>query len=470
MEHTIRLLDEKIDALRQELAALTIRLVNIKSVQGEPAPDTPFGIGPKQVLDEVLSLGQAAGFYCKDYHTGVISLALEDAQPDLGIWLHGDVVPEGDGWEFDPYNAVEYKGCIIGRGATDNKGQLAAIFLLLKLFKELDIPLSYNPALYVGSNEENGKQDLVGMPGNPDAPGFCNIATPPALSLVPDSGFPVGYGGKGSVRIFLRSKTPLTGCRFLAGQPEAPGLATAVLQGTLLPEALPDCEISGNAITARTAPRHASSPDPNGNMITLLAKGMLAWEQTPDCDRPIWEFLRDVSLDVEGKLLGIAATAPDMKPLTVFTGRVDDVEGSPEVVLNVRYPDSITRAEILERVQAVAEQRGFYMARSQAGSDAYRMPKDTPIVHALCQAVADVDGEVKAPYTISGGTYAHELPNAYVFGTNGNLPPADFTKGRGGAHGIDECVSLDRLQRAMRIYARALLRLNDCIPFVSPKS
>ena len=44
---------------------------------------------------------------------------------------------------------------------------------------------------------------------------------------------------------------------------------------------------------------------------------------------------------------------------------------------------------------------------------------------------------------------------------NGCKPPEDFPKGRGGAHGIDETVSLDRLQRAMRIYARAMLALND---------
>ena len=65
------------------------------------------------------------------------------------------------------------------------------------------------------------------------------------------------------------------------------------------------------------------------------------------------------------------------------------------------------------------------------------------------------------PYTLGGGTYAHHLPNAYVFGMNGCLPPDDFPKGKGGAHGVDESVSLARLQRAMRIYARALLLLND---------
>ena len=44
---------------------------------------------------------------------------------------------------------------------------------------------------------------------------------------------------------------------------------------------------------------------------------------------------------------------------------------------------------------------------------------------------------------------------------SGNLPPDDFPEGRGGAHGIDEAVSLNRLLEAMKIYARAMLALND---------
>ena len=44
---------------------------------------------------------------------------------------------------------------------------------------------------------------------------------------------------------------------------------------------------------------------------------------------------------------------------------------------------------------------------------------------------------------------------------DGCKKPDDFPQGHGGAHGMDELVSLDRLQRAMRIYARALLALNE---------
>ena len=44
---------------------------------------------------------------------------------------------------------------------------------------------------------------------------------------------------------------------------------------------------------------------------------------------------------------------------------------------------------------------------------------------------------------------------------DGNLPPEDFEKGRGKVHGVDEAVSIDRLKQAMKIYARALIALND---------
>ena len=118
-----------------------------------PMPGAPFGLDPRRMLDTILEMGKAEGFYTADYKTGVVSISMKEGQPDLGIWLHGDVVPEGQGWLWPPFDATEYKGCIIGRGATDNKGQLCAIFHLLKIFKDFGVELNYNPALYVGSDE-----------------------------------------------------------------------------------------------------------------------------------------------------------------------------------------------------------------------------------------------------------------------------------------------------------------------------
>ncbi|MBO5714668.1 MAG: Xaa-His dipeptidase, partial [Clostridia bacterium] len=64
------------------------------------------------------------------------------------------------------------------------------------------------------------------------------------------------------------------------------------------------------------------------------------------------------------------------------------------------------------------------------------------------------------PY-INGTTYAQHLPNAYIYGMEGCDKPKDFKEGHGAAHGLDESVSIERLKRSMRIYARALLTLNE---------
>lgn len=454
-------IDRMIDDVRADLTKTTMALVNIKSVQSAPLPGAPFGAGPRAVLDAVLAMGKQEGFSCTDHGVGVVSVALKEGQPDLGIWLHGDVVPEGNGWSFPPYDATEYRGHIIGRGAADNKGQLAAIFHLLKIFRELGIELHFNPALYVGSNEETGMKDMCGIPGNPDAQGFVNVCTPPRLSLVPDGSFPVGYGGKGSVKLRLKTKKPLSGWTMTAGQPTTPGRATAVLPTAVVPSSLPKCSVDGCTVTAETPPKHGAHPDPNGNMITNISAALLEAGLIPAEDRAAAEFLKTVSEDIYGDMLNIALSNDEMGALTVFAHRVDCENGHLILSLNVRFPLGIAYEEIVERVSQAADAYGFALYDSVRGTDAYRNDPDSPVTALLCRAANEVTGENGKPYIMSGGTYAHQLPNAYVFGTDANRAPDDFPKGHGGAHGIDESVSLDRLQRAMRIYARALLTLNE---------
>lgn len=463
-ERIIERIDEKIEACTRRLADDTVKLVRIRSVQSSAQTGAPFGKGVKEVLDTFSDMARESGFYCRDYGVGVVSAAMRDGSHDLGIWLHGDVVAEGEGWSYEPYAATEYKGCIVGRGATDNKGQLAAVFNLFKIFSELGVELKYNPVIYLGSNEETGMKDITGIHNNPDAAGFINLFTPPRLSLVPDGGFPVGYGGKGGINLTLRSKTPLRSCTFTAGQDASPGLASALICRADVPDTLPDCTVrkgEKTEIFAFSPPRHGASPDPNGNMITILSSALLDADIVADEEKHILEFFKDASLDVYGKNFGIDVSHEIMGKLTVFPGKVDCVDGYAEILLNIRYPLGITAEEIEKRVRAYAESRGFSISKVNYGVSPYMLDPNTEIVRMLCETASAVIGEELKPYTISGCTYAHLLPNAYVYGMNGCLPPDDFPKGRGGAHGIDESVSLDRLKRAMKIYARALLALND---------
>lgn len=448
-------IDNLIEEYTERLVADTIKLVNIKSVQGKASRLAPFGEGPKKVLNAFAKMSKESGLYTKDYKVGVVSAAMKKGDIDLGIWLHGDVVPEGDGWSFEPYNAVEYKGCIIGRGATDNKGQLAAIYNLFKIFRELDVKLNYNPAIFLGSSEETGMLDVTE---------FLKAHTPPALSLVPDSDFPVGYGGKGGMNITLRGNTPLQSLTFTAGQPDSPGYARAIINSKNVPDTLPKCEIKlgeKTEISAFTPPRHGAHPDPDGNMITRLSEALLDADLVDHQDRYALEFFKTVSEDIYGKCLGIETEHGILGKLTVFSKSVDFKDGYVELSLNIRYPIGITFSKIVENIEKSAAKVGFSVISAHSGTEPYLLEKDNDTVKALCKASDDVIGGDKKPFTLSGGTYAHKLPNAYVFGTGANLPPEDFKKGQGGAHGIDEAASIERLKRAMRIYARALLSLND---------
>ena len=437
-ETLIQQIDREIENARGALAQDIIHLIGIRSVRGTPEPGAPFGPGPRAMLDAVVKLGQREGFVPTRYTDSVISIATQEGEPDLGIWLHGDVVHEGIGWNFDPYQATEYKGCIVGRGATDNKGQLCAIFHLLKIFRDLNIPLGYKTALFVGSNEESGKNDVKD---------FCTRYRPPRLSLVPDASFPVGYGGKGGLNLALRAKKPLQGITITAGQTETPFRAEA--------------EAFGRTIVTNSMPRHLSSPDPNGNMITSMAEQLLAEPQLAPEDRPVLEFFKRMTLDIHGDSLGLNIPSKTMSGTVIVANRIDMVEGCPQVYLRVRYPIELSCETILAAVESAAQAHGLEIVQANSYMKPYLLDKDWPVVTRLAQIANEITGDNKQPYIVGGGTYAHELPNALAFGMDGSLPPEDFPKGRGGAHGLDESVSLDRLQRAMRIYARALLALNE---------
>jgi len=464
-EQLIRQIDELIDLDRANIAADVIRLVNIRSVREAPLPGAPFGAGPQRLLEEVMALGADRGFVTRDYGTGVVSLSPNEGEIDLGIWAHGDVVHEGIGWNYDPYNAVEYKGCIIGRGATDNKGQLVAILRLLEIFKKLGISLRYNPALFVGSNEETAMAEVENTPEKADVKEFLRRYPAPRLSLVPDSGFPVGYGGKGCVRVRIIAKTPWDAVRLEAGKDDSPGKAEAwIPMGELTDTA--DCTVERCAdgtlkLTANTAPVHCAHPKADGNMITVITDAMLSSGTLSEGDRKKAEFLRAVSTDVCGELFGINCRSGTMGNLTLAMVDVRHVNGRPEMGINIRYPIETYYESIRRGLERVSGLHGFEIAGIQAGTEPYLLDRDWDVIDELTRISNEVCGADSRPYTVGGGTYAHVLPNALVYGFNGCLPPDDFEPGYGGAHGKDESVSLDRLQRGMRIYARALLKLNE---------
>jgi acetylornithine deacetylase/succinyl-diaminopimelate desuccinylase-like protein len=69
---------------------------------------------------------------------------------------HSDVVPAGEGWDFDPFCGDICNGVVYGRGALDCKGLMAAqVYTLLQLAREV-VPLNGTLILAATADEEKG--------------------------------------------------------------------------------------------------------------------------------------------------------------------------------------------------------------------------------------------------------------------------------------------------------------------------
>ena len=70
---------------------------------------------------------------------------------------HYDVVPAGEGWDFDPFKPFIKNGKLFGRGAADDKSNIVAALAAFKEVLEEKLPLKVNPVLVVAGGEETGE-------------------------------------------------------------------------------------------------------------------------------------------------------------------------------------------------------------------------------------------------------------------------------------------------------------------------
>ena len=76
----------------------------------------------------------------------------------LLVACHLDVVPAGDDWKKNPFEAWIENGRIYGRGASDNKGQMAAMMAVARFLKENEPKLKGQFILAGVADEERGSK------------------------------------------------------------------------------------------------------------------------------------------------------------------------------------------------------------------------------------------------------------------------------------------------------------------------
>ena len=76
--------------------------------------------------------------------------------PTVHFNAHYDVVRVGDGWTSDPFSAVVKKGRMYGRGTSDMKAAIVAMFVAVRALREAGMEPACNVELSFTPDEETG--------------------------------------------------------------------------------------------------------------------------------------------------------------------------------------------------------------------------------------------------------------------------------------------------------------------------
>ena len=136
--------------------------------------------------------------------------AVDGTAPGLMFLGHSDVVPAGEGWSRDPFDPVRVGDRLIGRGATDMKGGLAAIVLALAAIKQAGVTLAGPATLVCTVDEEDLGLGIRALVANTPTAGIgswaaCVVAEPTDLQTV------IGCRGDAYIELTVQGKSAHSG-------------------------------------------------------------------------------------------------------------------------------------------------------------------------------------------------------------------------------------------------------------------
>ena len=462
---------------REELIREIQDAVRIPSVSrpDQAAPGAPFGPECRRMLDHMLARGAAYGFRTRNMDGWAGTISMGDESHAIGIVGHLDVVPVGDGWVYPPFAGtwLPEHNALIGRGSDDNKGPAVAGLFLMRMIRDLGIPMRCGIRLYCGVSEENGMMDMQHLRETGEA--F------PKLSLVPDAGFPVNYGQKGSLNGTIEARAEGNLISFQSGSALniIPDLAECEIVADMdavqaaLEQMAPEkrrriaaeAGPQGVRIRASGVSGHAASPASSVNAIHLLAEALTETELLTGSARDAVRGLCELTADAYGVSEGAAFEDEISGKTTLVYSMADMRDGRLEIGLDCRYSIQYAPETLREKLEAAWGARG-YRVKELSVTRPFYIPKDDPRVKALQEVYQAATGREDPPYTMGGGTYSRVVPDAisFGFGLPGQQHDMGFLPaGHGFAHGRDEVLWMEKIRTGMKIYLAALLALDEVI-------
>ena len=174
---------------KEDLLKDLFELLSVRSILGtDITEETPFGSGPREALDLILSFGERDGYKTKLVENKAGHIEVGQGEELFGILGHVDVVPvvEAD-WTSHPFKPEIRDGKIFARGSLDDKGPTMAAYYAVKLLDKLGVKWNKRVRVIIGSDEETGFRCVEA---------YFKHEEQPASGFTPDAMFPLVYAEK----------------------------------------------------------------------------------------------------------------------------------------------------------------------------------------------------------------------------------------------------------------------------------
>lgn len=478
-----------IDEYKDEMLETLCELVRIKSVEEEPVTDPekgllPFGRGVHEAFEYMLARAEADGFETEnvDNYGGHIEFGgytLDDegeivgtSDEIMGILGHLDVVPEGDlaSWEIPPYEGVIKDGKVYGRGTDDDKGATLAAYFAMKALRDSGFVPAKKVRLIIGLDEEtnwDGMRYYLSKVKNPD------------FGFTPDADFPAINGEKGTLVFEIARKF---------GKNINKGLELRSMSGGTAPNVVADHaravlrdDISGNydkikelAAEFRSETGYKLSVKGIGKSLEVSAAGINAHGATPwaglnavsvlmmflgrldivneDAAEFVEFYNKHIGFECDGQSLGCGFSDAESGKLVLNIGQIEMDNKAVTLTVNVRYPVTVTSDAVYEGMMPVMSKYDLGVIKEKDMKPIYMAP-DSPFIMTLMDAYREHTGDTESkPLVIGGGTYAKACKGIVAFGP---LFPGEPEY----AHQANECIKVENLVLAAKIYADVIYRL-----------
>lgn len=462
-------LEECINTMRSDIVRSVQEIVSIKSVKEKAKPGMPFGEGVNNALLYALDLSSSMGFRTKNLNGYMGYAEYGSGKEIVGILGHLDIIPEGTGWSFPPYDGRIHENKIYGRGTVDNKGPIIAALYGLKAIKEVGLPLNKKIRILFGTDKESGWLDVDH---------YMQIEKSLDIGFTPDGMFPVSNIEKGVINIefkkdIIRKSKGMISMKSLYGGETVntvPGSCTCKLKlkemAKLMLKDTLELYCQANNINMKIAEEdgmdiivstggscHSSVPNKGKNAITqliiFLSQFNLGQNDVSDFIKFLSKYTASQSM---GKILNISSSEEISEGVTVNLGHVYIDEEKASASIAIHYPESAKYEDIMESILQATDDKKIEVSVISHKKPLY-VSESSELVKILMKSYKDVTLSDAYSVSIGNQTYAKAFNNMVAFGPI-------FPGSIGSAHMANEHIDIDELIMCTRIYSTAMYELS----------